>query len=73
MSNSRPSPPPIFDDITSAIGNTPIVRINSISTLAPSIELSNIELLVKLEYLNSLSGSIKDRVAKRILDGIYNF
>ncbi|RIA96881.1 pyridoxal-phosphate dependent enzyme [Glomus cerebriforme] len=61
-------PPPIFDDITSTIGNTPIVRIKSISTLVPSIELSNIELLVKLEYLNSLSGSIKDRVAKRILE-----
>ncbi|RGB28492.1 tryptophan synthase beta subunit-like PLP-dependent enzyme [Rhizophagus diaphanus] len=68
MSNSPP--PPIFDDITSTIGNTPIVRINSISTLAPSFELSNIELLAKLEYLNPLSGSIKDRVAKRILEDV---
>jgi cysteine synthase len=71
MSNSLP--PLIFDDITSTIGNTPIVRINSISTLASSFELSNVELLVKLEYLNSLSGSIKDRVAKRILEGIFLF
>ena len=69
MLNLRPPPPPIFDDITSTIGNTPIIRVKSISTLASPIELSNIELLVKLEYLNSLSGSIKDRVAKRILEG----
>ncbi|CAI2164990.1 18984_t:CDS:10 [Funneliformis geosporum] len=43
------------------------VRIKS---LPSSIELSNIELLAKLEYLNSLSGSIKDRVAKRILEDV---
>ncbi|RIB27049.1 tryptophan synthase beta subunit-like PLP-dependent enzyme [Gigaspora rosea] len=66
---SRPPQPPIYNDISEIIGNTPIVRLN-ISNINSdtSISTSNdIELLAKLEYTNCLSGSIKDRVAKKIL------
>ncbi|CAG8705660.1 4500_t:CDS:2 [Dentiscutata erythropus] len=66
---SKHPPPPIYNDISETIGNTPIVRLN-ISTINSDTSLStsnDIELLAKLEYTNCLSGSIKDRVAKKIL------
>ncbi|CAG8520877.1 3016_t:CDS:2, partial [Cetraspora pellucida] len=66
---SKRPPPPIYNDIAETIGNTPIVRLN-ISTNSSDTSLStsnNIEFLAKLEYTNCLSGSIKDRVAKKIL------
>ncbi|CAG8742443.1 14401_t:CDS:2, partial [Acaulospora morrowiae] len=69
-------PPPIYNDITQIIGNTPIVRLNpkkfSVNNNTALQEEGarshgNVEYLVKLEYTNGLSGSIKDRVAKKIL------
>src|SRR6188474_1223513 len=43
------------------IGNTPLVRLNSVNTdLAPTI-------LVKVEYLNP-GGSSKDRIAERLIE-----
>ncbi|RHZ50556.1 hypothetical protein Glove_495g21 [Diversispora epigaea] len=63
----------IFDDVSQIIGNTPIVRlnpnkfINTNITEEGHINSKNVEYLVKLEYTNRLSGSIKDRVAKKIL------
>ncbi|CAG8743178.1 10485_t:CDS:2, partial [Acaulospora morrowiae] len=69
-------PPPIYNDITQIIGNTPIVRLNpkkfSVNNNTALQEKSvcshgNVEYLVKLEYTNGLSGSVKDRVAKKIL------
>ena len=55
---------PIMTDISSIIGNTPIIRLNLNELVDKPIEL-----LAKLEFLNPVSGSIKDRVARRILDG----
>ncbi|CAG8544563.1 465_t:CDS:2 [Diversispora eburnea] len=63
----------IFDDVSQIIGNTPIVRLNlnkftnTNITEEGHINSKNVEYLVKLEYTNRLSGSIKDRVAKKIL------
>ncbi|KAF9964369.1 hypothetical protein BGZ70_006571 [Mortierella alpina] len=59
-STSRTAPPAIVDTVVDTIGNTPIVRLSVAGTGA------QIELLAKTEFSNP-SGSIKDRVAKRIL------
>ncbi|KAI8339878.1 tryptophan synthase beta subunit-like PLP-dependent enzyme [Chlamydoabsidia padenii] len=50
-------PPPITDTLTDGVGLTPMVRIGT---------HSNIDVFAKLEYMNP-TGSIKDRVAKHIL------
>ncbi|KAG0238382.1 hypothetical protein BGW42_005615 [Actinomortierella wolfii] len=52
--------PPIRDSVGDAIGDTPIVRLRK------SGASEKIELLAKLEF-NNPGGSIKDRVARRIL------
>ena len=49
------------DNVTSAIGRTPIVRINSLARDVAS------EIFVKLEYMNP-GGSMKDRVAVQIIN-----
>lgn len=66
----------IFDDVSQIIGNTPTVRLNPIKFTNINVtgedrnnDSKNVEYLVKLEYTNRLSGSIKDRVAKKILSG----
>lgn len=51
----------IHDDITSTIGNTPLVRLNR---LVPE---GSAEVLVKLESFNPLS-SVKDRIAVSMVD-----
>ncbi|KDD75639.1 pyridoxal-phosphate dependent enzyme [Helicosporidium sp. ATCC 50920] len=57
----HPSPPSeIADGLLGLIGNTPLVRIRSLS------EATGCEILAKAEFLNP-GGSIKDRVAKSIL------
>ncbi len=49
------------DTVLDLIGNTPLVRLNSVTAgLAPTI-------LAKVEYLNP-GGSSKDRIASRIID-----
>lgn len=48
-------------DVTRAIGNTPIVRLNHVTEGLES------EIYVKLEYLNP-AGSMKDRVGLNIID-----
>ena len=50
----------IHENITSLIGDTPVVRIN---TLAPD----GVELYVKCEYFNPLS-SVKDRLALAVIE-----
>ncbi|KDB23374.1 hypothetical protein H109_04758 [Trichophyton interdigitale MR816] len=52
-----PQPPPIVDGIEGCIGNTPMVRIRSLS------EATGCEILAKAEFLNGAGGSPKDRVA----------
>ncbi|KAI6121841.1 tryptophan synthase beta subunit-like PLP-dependent enzyme [Pisolithus sp. B1] len=50
----------ILDGVPGLIGNTPLVRINSLS------EALGVEILGKAEYLNP-GGSVKDRVALRMI------
>lgn len=49
------------EGVLAAVGNTPLVRLRSLS------EATGCEVLAKLEMLNP-GGSTKDRVAKRIVD-----
>ena len=51
----------IFSSISAAIGETPLVRLN---TIAQGL---NAEILVKLEFFNPL-GSVKDRIAASMID-----
>ncbi|MGE4558864.1 MAG: cysteine synthase A [Desulfobulbus sp.] len=51
----------VFDDITRAVGNTPLVRLANLS------RATGVELLAKVESCNPL-GSIKDRVAVAMVD-----
>ncbi len=50
----------IFEDITSAVGFTPLVRINKLGT-------GNATILAKLEFYNPC-GSIKDRIALSMIE-----
>ncbi len=51
----------VFDNILEAIGNTPIIKLNK---LVPSNQAN---VYAKLEYMNP-GGSIKDRIAKHIVN-----
>lgn len=51
----------IIKGVTGLIGNTPLVRINSLS------DALGVEILGKAEFLNP-GGSVKDRVALKIID-----
>ncbi|KIM78831.1 hypothetical protein PILCRDRAFT_792674 [Piloderma croceum F 1598] len=51
----------ILSGVTGLIGNTPLVRINSLS------DALGVEILGKAEFLNP-GGSVKDRVALRIIE-----
>ncbi|KAI9501312.1 cystathionine beta-synthase [Coemansia spiralis] len=55
--------PPILNSILDHIGNTPLVRLSRIA----EAEGLQCELLAKCEYFNA-GGSVKDRIAHRILD-----
>ena len=52
---------PIFDDVTQAIGNTPLVRINRIIDAAEGTTVA-----AKLEF-NNPGGSVKDRIGASII------
>jgi len=51
----------IYNDITEAFGNTPLVRLNRVTDGAPA------EVLAKLEFYNP-SASVKDRLAIAMVD-----
>ncbi|KAH9055062.1 PALP-domain-containing protein [Lactarius vividus] len=51
----------VLDGVTGLIGNTPLVRINSLSNAL------GVEILGKAEYLNP-GGSVKDRVALNMIE-----
>ena len=51
-----------LEDITKAVGNTPIVRLNRVTQGLPP----GVEIYVKCEYLNP-GGSHKDRLAWNLL------
>ncbi|MGL4745623.1 MAG: cysteine synthase A [Dermatophilaceae bacterium] len=51
---------PILDDVTQAVGNTPLVRLNRIMPPGPTVA-------AKLEFYNPAS-SVKDRIGVAIID-----
>lgn len=51
----------IYDDITKTIGNTPLIRLNSIGKDLPG------NVLVKAEFFNPLA-SVKDRIGKAMIE-----
>ncbi|KAJ6594493.1 tryptophan synthase beta subunit-like PLP-dependent enzyme [Mycena capillaripes] len=51
----------VLNGIVGVIGNTPLIRIQSLS------DALNVEILAKAEFLNP-GGSVKDRVAVRMID-----
>jgi cystathionine beta-synthase len=53
----------VFGNILETIGNTPLIRLNSISRGLSS----SVTIYTKCEFFNP-SGSVKDRVAKHIID-----
>lgn len=55
--------PKMMDNILSAVGNTPLVRLNNI----PKAEGIVCEMYAKCEYLNP-GGSVKDRIALRMIE-----
>lgn len=57
----------ILDNISDAIGWTPMVRL---SNIMKTFDL-NIELLAKCEFMNP-GGSVKDRISKRIIEDYIN-
>ncbi|KAF9912936.1 hypothetical protein EC991_007550 [Linnemannia zychae] len=63
MASTRIAPPAIADAVVATIGNTPIVRLSVAGSKA------QVELLAKTEFSNP-SGSVKDRVAQRILQDL---
>lgn len=55
----------IYDDITTTIGNTPLVRLSRLKAAAAA----KAEILMKLEFFNPLS-SVKDRIAVSMIDAL---
>ena len=55
----------IYEDITQAIGGTPLVRLNHL----PAAHGANAEILAKCEFFNPLS-SVKDRIAVSMIDAL---
>jgi cysteine synthase A len=53
---------PILDDVTQAVGNTPLVRINRIIDAAPGVTVA-----AKLEFQNP-GASVKDRIGVAMID-----
>src|SRR4051812_49921815 len=52
---------PYYDSLLDLIGNTPLVKLNSVTAgLAPTV-------LAKVEYFNP-GGSVKDRIALRMVE-----
>jgi cystathionine beta-synthase len=50
----------VYDSVVALIGNTPLVRLNSVAEGLPA------EVLAKVEYLNP-GGSVKDRIAEKMI------
>ncbi|GFF88057.1 cysteine synthase 2 [Aspergillus lentulus] len=59
---ARPGPPAIVDGIEGCIGNTPLLRIKSLS------DATGCEILGKAEFLNGAGQSSKDRVALSMIE-----
>ena len=53
----------VYDSLTEAMGNTPLVRLHSVTKNTAKTA----DVLAKVEYLNP-GGSVKDRIAQRMID-----
>ncbi len=53
----------IYDNILDVVGNTPVVRLNSIAAELP------VEIYAKCEFLNP-GGSVKDRIGVRMVEAM---
>lgn len=60
--NKNSNLPPVYDSVTDAIGNTPMVRLTRMFS-----EFPNVEVLAKLEFLNP-GGSMKDRIGLQMIE-----
>src|SRR5690348_1872972 len=56
----------VYDSVVELIGNTPLVRLNSVTRDWASGPIEA-QVLAKVEYLNP-GGSVKDRIAERMVD-----
>ena len=56
----------ICDSILDVIGETPMVRLNKVGKSDDGIDHLDCDLVVKCEFFNS-GGSVKDRIAKRMV------
>src|SRR5437870_5440804 len=61
----RPGRGRVFDSITEAIGDTPLVRLQ----LLPGLHKVKATILVKLEYLNP-AASVKDRIGVAMVEAM---
>ena len=61
MASDSPGPPNAYDDVVSAIGNTPLIRLNR---LTEELQISSV--WAKLERCNP-GGSIKDRIGLQMV------
>jgi cystathionine beta-synthase len=55
----------VYDSLTEAMGNTPLVRLHSVTKSGNKAKTADV--LAKVEYLNP-GGSVKDRIAQRMID-----
>ena len=61
LTEKRASPMQLAPDFSALIGNTPLIRLNSVS------DLTGCEIFGKAEFMNP-GGSVKDRAAKAIIE-----
>jgi cystathionine beta-synthase len=57
----------VYDSLTEAMGNTPLLRLKSVTRGLPTGGARAGDVLAKVEYLNP-GGSIKDRIALRMVE-----
>src|SRR5206468_961496 len=59
-------PMEVYDSVVELIGNTPLVRLNSVTKNSGARDVPA-QVLAKVEYMNP-GGSVKDRIAERMID-----
>ena len=57
----------ICPNILSAIGDTPLVRLNTIPEQMAGLASRGVEVLAKCEWFNA-GGSVKDRIGRRMVE-----
>ena len=57
----------ICPNVLSAIGDTPLVRLNAIPEQVAGLTSQGVEILAKCEFFNA-GGSVKDRIGRRMVE-----